>query len=137
MQIEHEIRVDVRAVTDAFAYIVQPHQLTEKLVDVHAHVEHAQLIAFVQFFVYQRHGGDTALALIEGMLQAFVGDRSGLQAQQAGHHLQIVLHPVVHLLDQHMDPFVGLFDLLFLLLQCLRLLRITDPGGLQVLLHAQ
>ena len=70
----------------------------------------------------QCHGGHPVLALIESGLQTLIGEGGRLQAQQTCNHLQVVLHPVVHLLDQHVDPFVGLLQLLLFVQQGLGLL---------------
>ena len=48
----------------------------------------------------QRHGFDPVAAFAEGLARLGILDGVGLQVQQAGNDLQVVLDPMVNLLDQ-------------------------------------
>ena len=58
--------------------------------------------ATIQPFVYQGHRFDTILAFLERIEGPWIVAVLGLKFEQAGNNLQVVLDPVVDLLQQHL-----------------------------------
>jgi len=51
--------------------------------------------------VHQRHRAHPVAEVLENATERRVGQRVGLQAHEAGDNLHVVLHPVMHFLQQH------------------------------------
>ena len=106
---EHDVAPRV-----AMQFAQQIRQTPEVIAELHTTV----VLALVQELVDQAHGAQAALARLERRPH-LRWRMHGLQAQQARHHLQIVLHPVMHLVQQDR-----------LLPQCRFELRLRSmPGG--------
>ena len=69
-----------------------------------------QRARLVQLFVHQRHRMHTLDALVQGRAGCTLGQGAALQAQQALHHLQVVLDAVIDLAQQRLTFFERQFD---------------------------
>ncbi len=75
-------------------------QLVAQVAHVVVEADRAQGARLVQALVHQRHGAYPVGGLGQGALGATIPERARLQVEQADDQLQIVLDPVVQLLEQ-------------------------------------
>jgi hypothetical protein len=77
-------------------------QLVGQAPEVVPQVEVRQVLGAVQDIMHESHGLDALLAVREQCQQARVVEGIGLEAEQAGNDLQVVLHTVVDLSEEYL-----------------------------------
>jgi len=77
-------------------------QILCKLPDVLRKIDLREIFRLVQALVQQRHRVDAILAFLEHLAHLRIGNRPRLKTKQAGHHLEIILHPVVNLFQERL-----------------------------------
>ena len=101
------------------------------MAEICGEIDVGQFLGTVEQLVDKAHGVDTVHALLEGLLGFLVGGAGGLEPQQRGYDLEVVLHPVVNLLEQRFELGIGGGELARAFLDPLfqRLLRQTVLPG--------
>ncbi len=101
---------------------VAHHQVAGQPIDISTKVHTVEVFALIEAFVDEGHAAYARLAVPEQLDDPRVAAHMvALQVEDAADHLQVVLHAVVHLLEQDL-LFVQAFDQLLL---CVLLVR--DP----------
>ncbi len=88
----HELNTELKAFIDKTGGEVK---------SLASRVDAIEVGGLIKKLVDQRHRADAILALAEGLARLLVFHQAGLHAEEARHHLQIVLHAVMQLTQQY------------------------------------
>jgi len=108
-------------------------QVAQQVAHVIAQRHGVQVARLVELFVHQRHRVDTRRALVQRVASRPVRQGPPLQAEQALHHLQVVLDPVVDLAQQGLALGQRALDALLLDMP----VRHVRTGGVEALHRAR